>query len=62
MAIKTFSDGEAILFGWKTMKENLGLFIGIVITIILIGVLPDIIGDVVENKMPVLVMVVYVVF
>jgi len=62
MAIKTFSDGEAILFGWKTMKDNLGLFIGILITMILVNVLPDIIGDAMEKKIPVLSIVAYVVF
>ncbi len=62
MAIKTFSDGQAILFGWKTMKDNLGLFIGILITIILANFLPDIISDMVEKKMPLAAVIIYVVF
>ncbi len=62
MTIKTFSDGEAILFGWKTMKDNLGLFIGILITMILVNVLPDIMGEVIEKKIPVLSIIIYVAF
>jgi len=62
MSIKTFSDGEAILFGWKTMKDNLGLFIGILITMILVNVLPDIIDKAIEGKIPGLSIVAYVAF
>lgn len=29
MQTKTFCDGEAVRLGWKTMKENIGFFIGI---------------------------------
>lgn len=39
MATKKFSKGEAIRFGWNTMKSNLGFFIGLLIIVGLITVI-----------------------
>jgi uncharacterized membrane protein len=40
MATKKFSKGEAIRFGWNTMKNNLGFFIGLLIVAGLITIIP----------------------
>jgi uncharacterized membrane protein len=43
MSTKKFSKGEAIRFGWNTMKNNLGFFVGLLILassiIIILGIL-----------------------
>ena len=44
-----FLIGEAIRFGWNTMKSNLGFFIGILIVSVLIGVVPDVIERLVSS-------------
>lgn len=51
MAIKTFSDGEAILFGWKTMKSNLLFFIGVLLVVILFSVIPDVMRNLMKEKL-----------
>ena len=45
----TFLVGEAIRFGWNTMKSNLGFFIGILIVNVLIGVVPYVIERLVSS-------------
>lgn len=32
--------GEVIKFGWKTMKDNLGFFIGLLLVSLLVGIVP----------------------
>lgn len=48
MGVKSFSKGEAIKFGWATMKANIGFFIGILIVITLIQF-----GSIVINRLAV---------
>lgn len=52
MSEKSFSKGEAIRFGWKTMNDNLGFFI--VLTLIILGVnwIPSIISESIKETMP----------
>ena len=54
MTIQKFSKREAIRFGWNTMKSNLGFFIGLLIVVILIGIVPCIIADLLAKDAPVL--------
>mgnify|MGYP001580926209 CR=1 FL=1 len=54
MTIQKFSKREAIRFGWNTMKSNLGFFIGLLIVVILIGIVPGIIADLLAKDAPVL--------
>ena len=50
----SFSKGEAIRFGWKTMNDNLGFFI--VLTLIILGVswIPGIIAESIKERMSLL--------
>jgi uncharacterized membrane protein len=52
MVTKTFSDGEAILFGWNTMKRNIGFFIGILIVAGLIYLVPGVFDEFLKGKLP----------
>ncbi|MBZ1356239.1 MAG: hypothetical protein KY054_00500, partial [Candidatus Nealsonbacteria bacterium] len=45
MTTKKFSKGEAIRFGWNTMKSNLVFFIGLFIVFGLLYIVPSIIAD-----------------
>lgn len=54
MTTKKFSKGEAVRFGWDTMKDNLGFFIGLLIVVGLISFVPGIIGRLVSEKASVL--------
>jgi hypothetical protein len=40
MAARKFSKGEAVRFGWNTAKSNIGFFIGLIIIVALINVVP----------------------
>jgi len=46
--------GEAIRFGWDTMKSNIGFFIGLLIVAFLIENLPGIISEFVKGTFPVI--------
>ena len=52
MATKKFSKGEAIRFGWNTMKRNLGFFIGLLIIVGLITVIPGLLQLLMEKEAP----------
>jgi len=52
MATKKFSKGEAIRFGWNTMKGNLGFFIGLLIIVSLITVIPSLLQLLMEKDAP----------
>ena len=56
-----FSIGEAVQFGWNTMKANLGFFIGALIIAFVIQLAPEIIGDVLKEDAPVAAAVAYVI-
>lgn len=53
VAVKKFFKGEAIQFGWSTMKHNLGFFIGLLIAAGLFIYTPEIIGWLIEERAPV---------
>ncbi len=40
MAKKRFSKGEAIDFGWKTVKNNLGFFVALMLVIFVVNIIP----------------------
>jgi uncharacterized membrane protein len=44
--------GEAIRFGWDTMKSNIGFFVGLLIVAFLIENLPSIISEFVKGTFP----------
>ncbi len=50
MAEKKFSIGEAIKFGWQTMKQNFWFFAGLLIITGLIFIVPDVIADLLEEE------------
>ncbi|MDI6752010.1 MAG: DUF975 family protein [bacterium] len=54
MTTQKFSKGEAIHFGWETMKTNLGFFIGLLIVAGLINSIPAIITGLLEKDAPIL--------
>src|ERR1700756_4222626 len=54
MAAKNFSKGEAIEFGWNTMKSNLGFFIGLLIVVGLIYAVLQTINELTRRNAPVL--------
>jgi hypothetical protein len=54
MKTKKFYRGEAIRFGWTTMKTNLWFFIGLLILMVALGIFPGIIAGVVSKKAPIL--------
>jgi len=49
MHSKAFSFGEVLTFGWSTMKDNLGFFVGVGIIIFLISSLGQIFGYVIQQ-------------
>lgn len=51
MAAK-FSIGEAIGFGWKTMKSNLGFFIALLIIVAIIEMVPEVISEITRENFP----------
>jgi len=50
MSVKKFSIDEAIRFGWETTKNNLGFFVGLMIVMGLIHIIPTIIVEAVKEK------------
>ncbi|MEK9148723.1 MAG: DUF975 family protein [Candidatus Desantisbacteria bacterium] len=50
MTIQRFSKGEAIRFGWETMKTNLGFFIGLLIVTGLIIAVPSFISGLIKEN------------
>lgn len=52
MATKKFSKGEAIRFGWNTMKNNLGFFIGLLIIAGLITIILYVLQLLMEKDAP----------
>ncbi|MBA2123343.1 hypothetical protein B9J78_00080 [bacterium Unc6] len=49
MTTKKFSKGEAIRFGWNTMKSNFGFFIGLLIVLGLLLIVPGVIAEMVKK-------------
>jgi uncharacterized membrane protein len=49
MPTKTFSNKEALLFGWETFNKNAGFFIVIIIVMGLANFVPGIIANIVEK-------------
>jgi uncharacterized membrane protein len=49
MAESKFSMGDAVSFGWETMKSNILFFIGILIAMMAIEAVPSLIGDLLEE-------------
>ena len=54
MGEKRFSMGEAIGFGWETMKSNIGFFIGLLIIAFIIQNIPSLLGGLTEKNLPAL--------
>lgn len=54
MAEKKFSKGEAIRFGWNTMKTNFWFFIGFSIVVMLIYAIPGMVADAIQKSIPLL--------
>ncbi|MCD6385224.1 hypothetical protein J7M23_05540 [Candidatus Sumerlaeota bacterium] len=59
MTTQKFSKGEAIRFGWRTMKSNLGFFIILLIVVGLIYVIPDFIEKLVRKDAPLLAILIH---
>jgi uncharacterized membrane protein len=49
MTTKAFSKKEALQFGWNTMKSNVGFFIGLLLIVWAISVVPGIINTFVKS-------------
>ena len=49
METKGIHIGEAIRFGWKTMKSNIGFFIGLLLVAWVIQLVPQTISSVIQN-------------
>ncbi len=49
MTTKSFSMGEAIGFGWETMKKNFAFFIGVLIVVFVIQAVPQLIANQAQN-------------
>ncbi len=54
MTPSKFSKGEALSFGWNTMKDNLGFLIGLLIVVMLIYSVPSAIGKWLTKSVPAL--------
>lgn len=54
MATEKFSKGEAIRFGWETMKSNFGFFIVLFLLAFMIIVIPEIIGGMIKGRLPII--------
>jgi uncharacterized membrane protein len=52
MAAKKFSMGEALRFGWRTLKSNLGFFIVLLLAVALINGVPDYIANLIHEEAP----------
>ncbi len=52
---------EAVDFGWDTMKNNIGFFIGFLIVAVLVNVIPDIIAMMLEEDSPFLSIIIQIV-
>lgn len=52
MTEKRFSKGEAIAFGWKTMNDNLGFFIVLMLIVFAITGIPSIVSNLTKESMP----------
>ena len=50
MRAQRFSKGEAVRFGWETMKSNLGFFIGLLVVYWLISCVPNVIAYLTAEK------------
>lgn len=50
MTTQKFSKGEAVRFGWNTMKSNIGFFIGLLILTGLIIIVPSIISELIKKE------------
>ncbi len=61
MGERKFSIGEAIRFGWNTMRHNIGFFIGLLIVAFLIENLPGIIAHFASRDFPLISFVLYLV-
>jgi len=61
MSNKKFVMGEALRFGWNTVKANLGFFIALLIVAFLIQVIPRVIGEVIYDKLPIISLVLYLI-
>lgn len=55
---KRFSKGEAIQFGWKTLTDNTGFFIGLVLIVFLVSWLPNVVAQQFEKTAPLLTFVI----
>lgn len=54
MTTKKFSKGEAINFGWNTVKSNLGFFIGLLIIVLLISIVSVVNELLIRENIPIL--------
>lgn len=49
-----FSKGDAIRFGWETVKSNLGFFIGIQLLAFIIILIPSVISEIMKEDAPII--------
>ena len=54
MATEKFSRGEAIRFGWETVKSNIGFFIVLFLLAFVIIIIPEIIGGMIKERLPII--------
>ena len=62
MEIKGIYIGEVVKFGWKTMKANLGFFIGLLLVYWILGVAPQLLARLVMSESLILGVILYIVF
>lgn len=60
--MKTFSDGEALKFGWQTMKKNFKFFFLVVLVVLLFSSFPQVLDKLMAPKKSILLSVIYLVF
>jgi len=62
METKGIYTGEMVKFGWKTMKDNLGFFIGLLLLSCIVVMAPQIIACIVAKKVVFLGVILYIVY
>jgi uncharacterized membrane protein len=60
MTTSKFSIGDAVSFGWDTMKGNILFFIGVLIVMFVIEAVPRAIGDLTVEDRPVVAIIFYI--
>jgi len=62
METKGIYPGEVVKFGWKTMKANVGFFIGLLLVFWILGFAPQLIADYVVEEILFLRVILYIIY